>query len=135
MDLRAMRLQMLKRVLFPPEVCVGKGSVERLACLDPARVLIVTGASGKRSGALERVTAQLKDAKAREVLELAGGEPRAASITAARQKVAAFNPEWIVAVGGGSVLDAAKFLWARRRDSSQSQQLRAADRMPRRLRF
>jgi alcohol dehydrogenase class IV len=93
-------------------VCLGKGSVERLACLDPARVLIVTGASSKRSGALERVTAQLKDAKSREVLELESGEPRAASITAAREKVAVFNPEWIVAVGGGAVLDAAKFLWA-----------------------
>ncbi|MBZ5616782.1 MAG: iron-containing alcohol dehydrogenase [Acidobacteriia bacterium] len=107
-----MRLQLLKRVLFPPEVCTGKGSVERLACLDPARVLVVTGSSGRRCGALERVTAQLKDAKAEEVLELESGEPRAAAITAAREKVAAFDPEWIVAVGGGAVLDAAKFLWA-----------------------
>jgi alcohol dehydrogenase len=111
-DLRAMRLQMLKRVLFPPEVCVGKGSIERLACLDPARVLVVTGRSGRHSGALDLVTAQLKDAAAREVLELEGGEPRAASISAQREKVAAFAPEWIVAVGGGAVLDAAKFLWA-----------------------
>jgi len=111
-DLRALRLQMLKRVLFPPEVCTGKGSVERLACLDPARVLVVIGSSGRRSGALERVTAQLKDATAREVLELEGGEPRAESINAAREKVATFAPQWIVAVGGGAVLDAAKFLWA-----------------------
>ncbi len=112
MDLRAMRLQMLKRVLFPPEVCTGKGSVERLACLDPARVLVVTGGSAKRSGTLDRVTAQLKDAIAQEVLELEGGEPRAASIASAREKVSAFAPQWIVAVGGGAVLDAAKFLWA-----------------------
>lgn len=112
MDLQAMRLQMLKRVLFPPEVCTGKGSVERLACLEPARVLVVTGSSGRRSGALERVTTQLKDATDREVLELEGGEPRAASIKAAREKVARFAPQWIVAVGGGAVLDAAKFLWA-----------------------
>jgi len=111
-DLRAMRLQMLKRVLFPPEVCVGKGSIERLTCLDPARVLVVTGSSGRRSGALERVTAQLKDATAREVLEMESGEPRAASITGAREKVAAFAPDWIVAVGGGAVLDTAKFIWA-----------------------
>jgi len=111
-DPRALRLQMLKRVLFPPEVCVSKGSVERLACLDFARVLVVTGNSGRRTGALERVTAQLKDATAREVLELESGEPRAASIAAARERVATFAPEWIVAVGGGAVIDAAKFLWA-----------------------
>jgi hypothetical protein len=103
---------MLKRVLFPPDVCMGKGSIERLAYIDPARVLLVTGGSARRSGALERVTAQLKDATAREVLELDGGEPRASSIASAKEMVAAFAPQWIVALGGGAVLDAAKFLWA-----------------------
>jgi alcohol dehydrogenase class IV len=98
-----MKLRMLKRVLCPPEVCVGKGSVERLSCLDPARVLIVTGASARQTGALDRVKAQLKGATALEVIGLAG-DPRAA--------VAAFAPQWIVAVGGGTVLDGAKFLWA-----------------------
>lgn len=112
MDLRAMRLQMMKRVLLPPEVCVGKGSIERLACLEPARILVVTGGSAKRSGALDRVMAQLKDAIAHDVLELEGGEPRTASIHAAKERVAAFAPQWIVALGGGAVLDTAKFLWA-----------------------
>jgi alcohol dehydrogenase class IV len=112
LDLRTMKLRMLKRVLSPPEVCVGKGSVERLACLDPARMLLVTSASARRTGALERVTVQLKDATAHEVLELTPGEPRAAAIGAARVAVEAFAPEWIVAIGGGTVLDAAKFLWA-----------------------
>jgi alcohol dehydrogenase class IV len=112
MDLQAMRLRMLKRILCPPEVCVGKGSVERLGCLEPARVLVVASGSTRRSGALERVTAQLKGAAALDVMELAGGEPRAAAIIASRERVASFAPEWIVAVGGGSVLDGAKFLWA-----------------------
>jgi len=111
-DLRTMRLQMLKRVLLPPEVCVGEGSVERLSCLEPTRVLVVASGSGRRNGALDRVTGQLKDASAYQVMELSGGEPRAAAIDAARETVAGFSPEWIVAVGGGAVLDAAKFLWA-----------------------
>jgi alcohol dehydrogenase class IV len=106
-----MKLRMLKRVLCPPEVCVGRGSVERLGCLDPARVLVVAGGSARPSGTLERVTRQLKDATALEVIELSG-EPRAATINAAQAAVAAFAPAWIVAVGGGAVLDGAKFLWA-----------------------
>jgi alcohol dehydrogenase class IV len=110
-DLRAMKLRMLKRVLSPPEVCVGRGSVDRLSCLDPARVLVVAGESARPTGALERVTGQLKDATALEAIEL-GGEPRAASLGAAQAAVAAFAPAWIVAVGGGAVLDGAKFLWA-----------------------
>jgi alcohol dehydrogenase class IV len=104
---------MLKRVLSPGEVCSGNGSIERLACLEPARVLVVTGSSARRGGTLDRIVAQLKDATAREVIELGGGEPRAAVIGAAGEQVAAFAPEWIVAVGGGAVLDTAKFLWAR----------------------
>ena len=112
MDLRTMRLQMLKRAFFPPEVCTGKNSVERLACLEPARVLVVTGGSGRLGGALDRVMAQLKDATAREALEMEAGEPRAHSIADAKDTVAAFAPQWIVGLGGGAVLDAAKFLWA-----------------------
>jgi len=109
-DLQLMKLR-LKRLLCPPEVCVGSGSVERLGCLEPARVLVVTGSSAGRTRILERVTAQLRNAIAREVME-AGGEPRVATLEAARAAVTAFAPEWIVAVGGGAVLDSAKFLWA-----------------------
>ena len=107
-----MKLQMLKRVLCPPEVCVGKNSVERLGCLEPARVLVITSGSARRNGSLERVTAQLKDATAREVMEWPSGEPRASAVAAAKGTISAFAPEWIVALGGGAVLDTAKFLWA-----------------------
>lgn len=111
-DLRAMRLRMLKRVLGPPEVCIGAGSLERIGCLEPARVLVVTSSRTRLSGVLEKVTQQLKGASAWEVLELAAGEPKAAVIQAMRPSVEAFAPQRIVAIGGGSVLDAAKFLWA-----------------------
>jgi alcohol dehydrogenase len=107
-----MKLRMLKRVFCPSEVCVGKGSIDRLGCLPPARVLVVAGGSARRSGATERVTAQLKDATQRAVVELPAGEPRAAGLAEARAAVDALAPEWIVAIGGGAVLDGAKFLWA-----------------------
>jgi alcohol dehydrogenase len=112
MDILGMRLRMLKRVLFPAEVCVGKNSIDRLGCLEPARVLVVTSGGARSSGAAERAVAQLKGATASELLELPTGEPRAAALAEVRETVAAFAPDWIVAVGGGAVLDAAKFLWA-----------------------
>lgn len=112
MDIQAMRLRMLKRMLFPPEVCVTKGSIERLGCLDPARVLVVCGGSARRNGALEIVKAQLKSATAVEIIELPTGEPTASTIEKSRAQVTAFGPKWIVALGGGAVMDAAKFIWA-----------------------
>ncbi len=112
MDLRALRLRMLKRVFSPSEVCVGAGSLERLGGLEPARVLLVAGASARRHGMIERVNGFLKDATALEVLEIGGHEPKAENIVSMKQQVADFNPEWIVAIGGGTVIDSAKFIWA-----------------------
>jgi alcohol dehydrogenase class IV len=112
MDLRAMKLRLLKRMLCPPEVCVGQGSVQRLQCLEPARVLVVAGGSARQSGALEQVKRQLNVATGYEVLELPVGEPKASTIRAAAGSVASFAPEWFVAVGGGAMLDSTKFLWA-----------------------
>ena len=97
MDPRALKLRMLKRVLAPPEVCVGKGGVERLACFDPAERLLVVGRN-PLVPVPERVEFR--------------GQPCAAALESLRPRVAAFAPTWIVAVGGGTVIDAAKFLWA-----------------------
>jgi alcohol dehydrogenase class IV len=58
----------------------------------------------------------MKSATGYEVLELPAGEPKASAIRAAAGSVATFAPEWIVAVGGGAVLDSAKFLWAQFED-------------------
>lgn len=111
-DLRTMKLRMLKRVFAPPEVCLGPGSLERIGCLEPARVLVVASRRACESGMLEKVTQQLKGAVAWEFRQLAPGEPKAAAIRAMGPDIEAFAPQWIVAVGGGSVMDAAKFLWA-----------------------
>ncbi len=73
---------------------------------------MVTSRSAQRNGSLEKVTRQLKGARASEILVLATGEQQAAAIEELQDRVATFAPEWILAMGGGSVIDAAKFLWA-----------------------
>jgi len=108
-----MKLRLLKRMFFAPEVCAGRDSMQRLSCLDPGtRVLLLAGGAASRTGILEKVAAQFKGAAACEVLSLDRGEPTVASITGLRDRVTDLAPEWIVGVGGGSVLDMAKFIWA-----------------------
>lgn len=102
MDPRALKLRMLKRVFTPPEVCVGRGSIERLACFDPDRVLVV----GR--------TSQLPSLPSCEVLAIPyAGTPSLRALDPLWVQVAEFAPTWIIAIGGGSAMDAAKFLWAK----------------------
>src|SRR5579883_25250 len=113
MNPAAMRLQLLKRCFFPSEVCAGRDALERLACLDPGqRVLLLSGGAAVRSGLRDKVIAKLKGSAAVDSIEWSGGEPTTQAIAGLQPRVAGFAPAWIVGLGGGSVLDAAKFIWA-----------------------
>jgi len=100
----------------PTKVLFGKGAtVEiRKSKLIPqdARVLVLCGAGGSagRNGALEAVLAALPTPP---VLVLHAVTPNPTSelcASVATQAVAAGPIDWIVAIGGGSVIDAAKFV-------------------------
>jgi alcohol dehydrogenase class IV len=107
-----MKLRMLKRVFFPPEVCAGRDAMQRLSCLEASsRVLIAVSRTAAEAGLSAKLGALLKDVMAREVITWSG-EPSVDTLRAMGETVAAVAPDWIVGVGGGAVLDAAKFLWA-----------------------
>jgi len=77
------------------------------------RAAIVTGGSSmKRFGFLDEAKAQLEKA-GMEVIIIDGVEPDP-SVETCRRGAAAmleFEPEWIIAIGGGSAMDAAKAMW------------------------
>lgn len=108
-----LRLRVLRRVFAPPEVCAGRGALDRLSFLDEgARVLLLlTGASATATWR-EPLLAKIQGASACEVVVWPGGEPTGAAVAGLRDRVSVFAPDWIIGVGGGSVLDAAKFVWA-----------------------
>lgn len=97
----------------PTRIVFGRGSVEQLDALAKPfgqTVLLVYGSGSiKRSGLYESVLAQLQSIGAR-VLELPGIEPnpRLATVKKGIEIARANRVDLILAVGGGSVIDAAK---------------------------
>lgn len=97
----------------PKEIIYGEGALEYLSTLEGKRATLVTGGSSmKRSGFLDEAKKQLEKA-GMEVSIVDGVEPNPSIETVIRggKEMAAFSPDWIIAIGGGSALDAAKIMW------------------------
>ncbi|QUH18783.1 iron-containing alcohol dehydrogenase [Alkaliphilus sp. B6464] len=103
----------LKWFRVPRDIVFGEGALEYLSTLEGRKATLVTGGSSmKRFGFLDEAKKQLEKA-GMEVSIVDGVEPNPSIETVIRggQEMAAFNPDWIIAIGGGSALDAAKIMW------------------------
>ena len=97
----------------PKDIVFGEGSLSYLAELRGKRATLVTGGSSmKKYGFLDQARAHLNKA-GMEVDIIDGVEPNPSIETVVNggKKLASFAPDWIVAIGGGSALDAAKIMW------------------------
>ncbi len=88
-------------------LCYGPDSLSTLRELSGRRVLVVTDAFLSTTPLLARVRAELADS-AVEVFDQVQPNPDIAAVTAGLRAFLAFEPEAIVAVGGGSPIDTAK---------------------------
>lgn len=98
----------------PTRIVFGQGKVADLARLVPAqaRVLVLYGGeSARRTGTLDEVRAALGE---RSVSEFGGIEPNPSYETLMRavEQVRAEHIDYLLAVGGGSVIDGTKFVAA-----------------------
>ncbi len=97
----------------PKDIVFGEGALSHLATLEGKRATLVTGGSSMlRSGFLDEAKKQLEKA-GMTVSIVDGVEPNPSIETVVRggKEMEAFNPDWIIAIGGGSALDAAKIMW------------------------
>ena len=104
----------MARFTIPRDLYHGKGALDALKTLKGKKAIVVTGGgSMKRFGFLDKVEANLKEA-GMEVKLFEGVEPDPSVETVMRGAAAMteFEPDWIVAIGGGSPIDAAKAMWA-----------------------
>lgn len=103
----------MARFTLPRDVYHGKGSLSALKSLEGKRAIIcVGGGSMKRFGFLDKAEAYLKEA-GMEVALIEGieSDPSVDTVMAGAQKMIEFKPDWIIAIGGGSPIDAAKAMW------------------------
>jgi len=97
----------------PKDIIFGENALEHLSTLEGKRATIVTGGSSmKRFGFIDQAIAELKKAGI-ETSVVDGVEPNPSIETVIRggKEMAEFGPDWIIALGGGSALDAAKVMW------------------------
>ncbi|MDD3027007.1 MAG: iron-containing alcohol dehydrogenase [Erysipelotrichaceae bacterium] len=104
----------MSRFTLPRDIYHGSGSLENLKNLSGTKAMVVVGGgSMKRFGFLDRVTDYLNEA-GMEVALFEGVEPDPSVETVKRgaKAMLEFEPDWIVSIGGGSPIDAAKAMWA-----------------------
>ncbi len=104
----------MARFTLPRDLYHGKGALEELKNIKGKKAIVVVGGgSMKRFGFLDRVETCLKEA-GMEVKLFEGVEPDPSVDTVMKgaEMMREFEPDWIVAIGGGSPIDAAKAMWA-----------------------
>jgi len=98
---------------IPRDIVYGEGALDRLSTLKGKKAALVTGGSSmKKAGFLDKAVALLKKAGL-ETIIIDGVEPNPSVETVKRgaDAMIKFGPDWIVAIGGGSAIDAAKVMW------------------------
>ncbi len=103
----------MARFTLPRDLYFGKGALENLKSFEGKKAVIcVGGGSMKRFGFLAKAEVYLKEA-GMEVMLIEGIEPDPSVTTVMNgaAKMLEFEPDWIIAMGGGSPIDAAKAMW------------------------
>ena len=95
-----------------PEIVFGEDSLSRLAELQARRVVIITDRTLVKAGFVDLLLDQLTSAEvASELFSAVEPEPSIQTMEGARQVIDRFQPDCVIALGGGSVLDVAKVAW------------------------
>ncbi|MBQ4529067.1 MAG: iron-containing alcohol dehydrogenase [Lachnospiraceae bacterium] len=104
----------MARFTLPRDLYHGKGSLEELKNLKGKKAIVVVGGgSMKRFGFLDKAVGYLKEAGMEvELFENVEPDPSVETVMRGAEAMRKFEPDWIVSMGGGSPIDAAKAMWA-----------------------
>ena len=105
----------MARFTLPRDIYHGKGCLEELKNLKGKKaILVVGGGSMKRQGFLDRAENYLKEAGMEvKLFEGIESDPSVDTVMKGAKVMEEYGPDWIVAIGGGSPIDAAKAMWVK----------------------
>lgn len=103
----------MARFTLPRDLYHGKGALEALKTFKGKRAMVcVGGGSMKKFGFLDKTVNYLKEAGMEvELFEGIEPDPSVDTVMKGAEAMLKFQPDWIVAIGGGSPIDAAKAMW------------------------
>ncbi|MDR3203448.1 MAG: iron-containing alcohol dehydrogenase [Deltaproteobacteria bacterium] len=104
---------MVRKFCNPRDIYFGPGAIEFLKELKGKKALLITGGSSlKKSGYLDKILGYLGEAKIEtKVFDGVEPDPSVETVFKGAKLMQEFGPDWIVAIGGGSPIDAAKAMW------------------------
>lgn len=101
------------RFTLPRDIYYGKDSLEVLKTIKGKRaILVIGGGSMKRAGFVDKIIGYLKEAGIEtKLFEGVEPDPSVETVMKGAAAMREFEPDLIVALGGGSPIDAAKAMW------------------------
>lgn len=103
----------MMRFTLPRDMYYGKGALEQLKNLEGKKaVLVLGGGSMKRFGFVDKALDYLKEAGIEtRLFENVEPDPSVETVMKGAEMMREFEPDWIISMGGGSPIDAAKAMW------------------------
>ena len=103
----------MARFTLPRDLYYGRGTLEVLKGLKGKKAIVVVGGgSMRRFGFLDRTVSYLEEAGMQvRLFEDVEPDPSVETVMRGAQVMREFEPDWIVSIGGGSPIDAAKAMW------------------------
>ncbi len=104
----------MKSFLIPPNIQFSENSLDYLETLNGDKAVLVTGGSSmKKYGFLDKASELLSNTGIQSIV-IDGVEPNPSvkTVKEGKEKMLEFEPDWVIAIGGGSAIDAAKIMWA-----------------------
>ncbi len=103
----------MMRYTLPRDMYYGKGALEQLKHIEGKKaILVLGGGSMKRFGFVDKVVNYLTEAGIEtKLFENVEPDPSVETVMKGAEMMREFQPDWIISMGGGSPIDAAKAMW------------------------